>query len=374
MKFTPEDQKFMLLALGLAKKAEGTTSPDPLVGAILVKDGEVISTGYHDKVATPHAETWAIKKAGKKAKGSTLYINLEPCCHYGNNPPCTTNIINAGIKKVVAAMQDPNPLVNGQGFKILKDAGIEVKQGLFEKEAQRLNEVFLKYITTGIPFIVIKVAATLDGKIVTAKGSSHWIAGPESLKQAHHLRNVYDAILVGINTVLNDDPTLNVRLVKKVKNPIRIVLDSYGKTPINSNILNTSIAPTIMAISKQCPAKKVRAFEKKGVEVIVVPAKNGKLDLKTLFRELGKRQITSILIEGGGEVNASILETGLADKVLFFIAPKIVGGREAKTAVEGTGIAKLTDAWQIHDMSVTKTGGDLLVEGYLYQSETRLKQ
>ena len=363
--WTDDDVKFMQEAHSLAKSAQGRTTPDPMVGAVLVKDGQIISMGYHGEVATPHAEDWAIQKAGEKAKGATLYLNLEPCCHFGNNPPCTEKIIEAGVKEVVASMKDPNPLVKGKGFKILKRHGIKVRVGLLEEEAKKLNEVFIKYITSKMPFVVLKTAMTLDGKIATRTGASRWVAGKESRQYAHHLRNVYDAILVGVRTVLVDNPRLDVRLVKKVKDPIRIVLDSYARTPLKADILKTGTAQTIIAVGPKAPKKKIQQLKKAGAEVIKVSAPKGRVNMKDLFKKLAKKGITSVLVEGGGEVGASALEAGLVDKVYFFIVPKIFGGRDAVTPVEGKGVRLPSQAWHLKNIHFEKVGEDFLVTGYL---------
>jgi diaminohydroxyphosphoribosylaminopyrimidine deaminase/5-amino-6-(5-phosphoribosylamino)uracil reductase len=354
----------MRQALDLAKSAEGETTPDPLVGAVLVKQGRVIASGYHGAVAPPHAETWAIQKAGSAARGSTLYVNLEPCCHYGNTPSCTDNIINSGIKRVVAAIKDPNPLVNGKGFARLRRAGVKLEVGLSAEEARRLNEVFLKYIVTKRPFVVMKTAVTLDGKIATRTGASRWVAGPEALKFAHSLRNLYDAILVGINNVLVDDPQLNVRLVKKIKDPVRIILDAYGRTPPKSKVVTVRGGQTIIVVGSQAPAKKLLTLEKAGAEIMILPAPQGMVSLPALLKNLGERKLTSLLVEGGGEVNASFLQAKLVDKAHFIIAPKIFGGREAKTAVEGTGVALPKDAQWLKSSEISRLGEDYLISGY----------
>ena len=361
--WTDDDIKFMQEAHSLAKSAEGRTTPDPMVGAVLVKGGRTISMGYHGEVTTPHAEAWAIQKAGRQAKGATLYINLEPCCHYGNNPPCTDLIIKSGIKKVIASMRDPNPLVKGKGFRILRQHGVKVKVGLLEEEAKNLNEAFIKYITTKKPFVVLKSAMTLDGKIATKTGASRWVASKTSRKYAHHLRNVYDSILVGVNTVLVDNPKLTVRAVKKVKNPIRIVLDAHARTPLNADVLKNG-ARTIIVVGPKAPQKKVRALEKKGAEILKVPAPSGLIDLKKLMKKLAAMYITSVLIEGGGEVNASFLEAGLVDKALFIIAPKIFGGRDAKTSVEGVGIKVPSSAKYLRNIQLERPDTDILISGY----------
>ncbi|KPJ67609.1 hypothetical protein AMJ44_07250, partial [candidate division WOR-1 bacterium DG_54_3] len=305
--WTEDDIRFMREALSLAKSAEGRTSPDPLVGAVLVKGGRILSMGYHGEVTTPHAEAWAIDKAGEGAKGAILYLNLEPCCHYGNNPPCARLIVKAGIKEVFVAMKDPNPLVNGRGFRYLKQHGVKVKVGLLEEEARRLNEAFIKYITTKRPFVVLKSAMTVDGKIATRTGDSRWVAGIDARRYAHHMRNIYDAILIGVGTVLIDNPKLTVRLVKRIKNPIRIVLDAYARTPLKAKILNTRGAKTIVVVGPKASKKRLKALQRKGAEVLKINAPGGLIDIKVLMKRLGKRQITSLLIEGGGEVAASAL-------------------------------------------------------------------
>lgn len=359
------DKKFMREALLLAKATEGRTTPDPMVGAILVKDGRIISRGYHGEVTTAHAEAWAIQKAGKQAKGATLYINLEPCSHYGNNPPCADLIVRSGIKEVVAAMKDPNPLVNGKGFQLLRKKKVKLRVGLLEDEAQKLNEVFIKYISKQKPFVVVKVVTTLDGKIATKTGASRWVSGPETLKFAHHLRNVYDAILVGVNTVLVDNPTLTTRLVKKIKHPIRIVLDTLAKTPLKAKVVKNKDSKTIIVVGPKAKKKKVAALRKAGVEVLIVKVSQGKIDLATLMKKLAKLRITSILVEGGGEVVASALQAKIVDKMHCVVAPKIFGGRSAKTSVEGDGVKLPSQAWQLKEIKVNRLGTDILVTGYL---------
>lgn len=365
--WTKADHHFMSKALELARSAEGRTTPDPLVGAVLVKNGKIIATGFHGEVATPHAETWAIEKAeGKrqKAKGGTLYLNLEPCCHWGNTPPCTDAIIKAGIRRVVAAIKDPNPLVNGKGFAKLRRHGVKVEVGLMAEEAGKLNEVFVKYITIGLPFVCLKMAMTIDGKIATRTGASRWVAGPESLKFAHQLRNKYDAILVGINNVLIDNPQLNVRNVKKIKEPVRIVLDAFAQTPPKAKVVAGAGGGTIIAVGAQAPAKKVAALRKAGAEILVLPAPKGLINVKALMKKLGQRKITSVLIEGGGEVAASMVENNILDKAHFIIVPKIFGGRDAKTPVEGKGISLPSQATCLKQAACVKLGKDFIITGY----------
>jgi diaminohydroxyphosphoribosylaminopyrimidine deaminase/5-amino-6-(5-phosphoribosylamino)uracil reductase len=361
--WTEDDVRFMREALDLAKSAEGRTTPDPMVGAVLVKGGRIISVGYHGEVATPHAEAWAIQKAGEATKGSTLYVNLEPCAHYGNNPPCADQIVKAGVREVVLAMKDPNPLVNGRGLAILKKAGVKVRVGLLADEARQMNEVFVKAITKKTPFVLMKSSVTLDGKIATRTGASRWVAGPASLHYAHHLRNIYDAILVGIGTVLIDDPKLNVRLVKKIKNPVRLVLDSFARTPLKARVLSPGIR-TIIIVGPRAPQQRVEALRSKGAEILALPAPGGRINLKRLMKELYKMKITSLMVEGGGEVNASFLEAGLFDKAIWAIAPKLFGGRDAKTCVEGKGVASPSQARWLKKLHIERLEEDIIVSGY----------
>jgi diaminohydroxyphosphoribosylaminopyrimidine deaminase / 5-amino-6-(5-phosphoribosylamino)uracil reductase len=353
-------------AHGLAKSAEGRTTPDPLVGAVLVKAGRIIAMGYHGEVATPHAEAWAIQKAGAEARGATIYLNLEPCCNFANknNPPCTEAIINAGIKRVVASMKDPNPLVNGRGFAKLKRHGIKVEVGLMEKEGRHLNEVFAKYIRTKRPFVCLKTAMTIDGKIATRTGASRWVAGPASLRFAHHLRNIYDAILVGIGNVLIDNPRLDVRRVEKVKDPVRIILDSFARTPLRAKVLTTGTARTIIVVGPRAPEKKIEALAKKGAEILRVSAPNGRIDVKELLKRLGEMKITSLLVEGGGEVNSSFIAANAIDKAYFIIVPKVFGGRDAKTPVEGEGVAFPIQAKWLKNVYVDRLENDILISGH----------
>ena len=359
-----DDVRFMREALDLAKTAEGRTTPDPMVGAVLVKGGRIISVGYHGEVATPHAESWAIQKAGEDARGSTLYVNLEPCNHYGNNPPCTETIIRSGVKRVVASMKDPNPLVKGKGFARLRRHGVKVEIGLLDEEARRMNEVFIKYMSTGLPFVVMKSAMTLDGKIATYTGASRWVASTASLRFAHHLRNLYDAILVGIGTVLVDNPRLDVRRVQKIKDPIRVVLDTHARTPLKAEVLNVPGARTIVVVGPDAPRKKTEALTKKGAQIIVAKVKKGEIDVRDLLVKLAEIKITSVLVEGGGEVNASFVEAKLVDKAHFSITPKIFGGREAKTPVEGQGVRLPSQAHWLKSMHVERLENDILISGY----------
>ncbi len=364
-----DDEKYMKLALRLAIKAKGRTSPNPLVGAVIVKNDRIVGRGYHRKAGRPHAEINALNMTGERAKGATLYLNLEPCAHFGKTPPCTKRIISSGIKEVVIAMIDPNPLNCGNGVKELRKAGIEVKVGVLEKEARKINEAYTKYITTKKPFVILKTAMSLDGKIATKTGVSKWITNEKSRKYVHKLRSEADAILVGVETVLKDDPRLTSRvkgkgLRVKDKKPFRVVVDSRVRIPLGARVLNKE-APTIIATTKFAPKRKTEALRKKGIEILVIKDRDKKVNLKELLKRLGELEITSLLVEGGGKINASFLENGLVDKVLFFIAPKIIGGEEALTPVEGEGIKKIKDAIKLKDINIKRFGEDVLIEGYV---------
>jgi len=364
-----DDEKYIRLALKLAITAKGKTSPNPLVGAVIVKNSRIIGKGYHKKAGEPHAEINALNMAGGRARGATLYLNLEPCAHFGRTPPCTKRIISSGIKKVVAAMIDPNPLNCGQGVKGLRKAGIKVKVGVLEEDAKKINEAYTKYITTKRPFVILKTAMSLDGKIATKTGDSKWITNKPSRKYVHKLRSEVDAILVGIETVLRDDPRLTVRISDiryqiSDRNPIRVVVDSRTRIPLGAKVLNKE-APTIVATTKFASKKRIKTLRNKGVKVLVIREKDKKVNLKELLKRLGELGITSLLVEGGGKINASFLENGLVDKVLFFIAPKMIGGEEALTPVEGEGIERIKDAIKLKDISVKRFGEDVLIEGYI---------
>lgn len=345
---------------------KGRTSPNPMVGALVVKGKRIIGKGYHKKSGTPHAEILALEEAGKDAIDSTLYVNLEPCCHYDKKtPPCTDVIIKSGVKRVVLSMIDPNPKVSGKGIKILRKAGIKVEKGILEEESMRLNEAYIKYITTGSPFVILKIASSLDGKIATASGESKWITGDKSRKKVHHLRSEVDAVMVGIGTVLKDDPRLDVRLVKG-RDPHRIILDSKLKIPLNAKVLNTeSEAKTFIATGPDAPKEKIAALKERGAEIIPVDLSEDYINLSSLMKELGSRGIMSLMIEGGSETNASALKEGIVDKVLLFISPKIIGGHDSKGSIGGKSPERLSDAIILRDIKMKRLGEDILIEGYL---------
>lgn len=356
----------MWAALDLARRGRGQTSPNPMVGAVVVRDGQIIGTGYHRVAGGPHAEILALERAGEGAHGAVLYVNLEPCVHRGRTGPCVEAIIRAGIRKVVAAMEDPNPLVSGKGFRRLEEAGVRVERGVLEKKARRLNEVFIKQITTGRPFVIVKTAVTADGKTATRTGRSRWITGEQARAFVHRLRNNSDAIAVGIGTVLQDDPRLTTRLEEGGgRDPLRVVVDSRARLPIDARMIGLpSRAPTVLAATAGAPPEKRRALEEKGVEVWLLPEREGRVDLEALMVKLGERGICQLLVEGGGTLNYALLEAGLVDKLMLFIAPLIVGGRESPTSFGGSGVEGLEQAWHLEDLEIKRYDGDLLVIGY----------
>lgn len=358
---------YMNRAFELAKCGWGRTNPNPLVGAVIVKNGEIIAEGCHEILGCAHAEVAAFNNAKQCVEGSTLYVNLEPCSHYGRTPPCAKAIIEAGVRKVVVAMVDPNPKVSGKGIQMLKDAGIDVQVGVLEDEAKKLNEIFIKYITKKKPFVIMKTAMTLDGKIASLSGDSKWISGESSRQYVHTLRDRVSAIMVGANTVLKDNPFLTTRLPSKAgKDPKRIIVDSIGRTPIESNIFNiSSSSGVIIAATSKIDNNKERLFKDKGACIIKADGDTGHVDLPKLMDELYTMEIDSILIEGGGTLNSAALEAGIVDRVMMFITPKIIGGKDALTPVEGLGRQLMKDAIQLKDITVSRFDEDILIEGKL---------
>jgi diaminohydroxyphosphoribosylaminopyrimidine deaminase/5-amino-6-(5-phosphoribosylamino)uracil reductase len=363
------DSNYMSLALRLAQRAEGMTSPNPLVGAIIVKSGKILGKGYHKKAGLPHAEIEAFLDAEKKGhnlKGSALYITLEPCCHIGKRtPPCVDTIFEKGISKVVVGTLDLNPKVSGKGVEILKKKGLEVKVGVLEAKCKEINEAFFKYITTGMPFVVLKLTASLDGKIATFTGDSKWIGSETQRKHAHKLRNKADAVIIGIRTAIRDNPQLTVRLGEKTsRQPTPLVLDSKLRIPLESNLLRLHKSPIIATIPL-ADLKKVKELEKKGARVLIVdPEENRRIDPLKLVKKLGEIGITSVLIEGGGEVAASFLKKGVVDKIVFFYAPKIIG-EEGVNMVGKLKISSVTNALTIKKIKVKTIGEEFIVEGFI---------
>lgn len=361
--FLSYDEKYMRLAMQLAGNAIGRTSPNPLVGAVIVKDNRVVGCGWHRKAGTPHAEVHALNQAGELAQGADVYVTLEPCAHYGKTPPCAKALVEAKVKNVYGGLLDVNPKVAGKGFKILEDAGIHVEYGFLQDELRKQNEVFFKWIEHKKPFIVLKAAMTLDGKIATATGQSKWITNETSRAYGYKLRDIYDGIMVGINTVIEDNPMLTAR-VDGGKNPIRIVVDSSLKIDINANVVQDKSAKTIIATTDKADKDKILKLQAQDVDVIVVDKdKNDKVDIEKLLDILGQQNICSILVEGGATLSGSFVAKKLVDKVDFFIAPKIVGGKEAKTPVAGTGILNLQEALALKDIQIEKLEEDILIIG-----------
>jgi diaminohydroxyphosphoribosylaminopyrimidine deaminase/5-amino-6-(5-phosphoribosylamino)uracil reductase len=362
---TMQNKKFMQRALTLATRGKGRTSPNPMVGAVLTKGNRIIAEGYHRKAGTPHAEIITLKKAGANAQGATLFVTLEPCCHTEKKtPPCTKSIINAGVKKVVIAIVDPNPEVSGRGIRELKSAGIKTEVGLMGGDAQKLNEAFTKFITKRMPFVILKIAQSLDGKIATPRGESKWITGKKAREYVHKLRNEIDALLVGIGTVQKDNPSLTCR-IHGGRNPYRIIVDSSLQIPLNAKVLRFNDGKTIIATTKNANKGKIRSIVSKSNKVLVTRERAGKVDLKQLMQKLGRLDITSVMIEGGSSINASALSSGIVDKVMFFTSPMIIGGMDAVSSIGGKSLPSLKKAVKIKNMQVNKIGGDILVEGYI---------
>jgi diaminohydroxyphosphoribosylaminopyrimidine deaminase / 5-amino-6-(5-phosphoribosylamino)uracil reductase len=361
------DVSWMGRALELAARAKGRTSPNPMVGALVVKGGDLLGEGFHAYAGSDHAEVVALEEAGPAAQGATLYVSLEPCCHYGRTPPCVERILQAGIRRVVAACEDPNPAVCGKGLAALRAGGIPVEIGCLAEEAARLNEAFFKHVRTGLPFITLKVAASLDGKIATRTGDSRWITAESARRHVHQLRNEVDAVLVGIGTILRDDPLLTTRLgIADQRDPIRVIVDNLARLPLRAKVVNrASTAPTILAVSQKAPRGKVEALEREGIQVLVVENSPRRVSLERLVEVLGKRGILSVMIEGGAEINASALREGIVDKVCIFVAPMLIGGKTAPTAVGGEGIEEIAQALRLRDTRVERYGDDILVEGYI---------
>jgi len=360
-----DDIKFMQRAIDLSLKGYGFVNSNPLVGAVIVKDRKVIGEGYHYRFGENHAEVNAIESAKEDVKGATIYVTMEPCNHQGKTPPCTERIIMEEFSRVVIGMGDPNKNVKGNGLIRLMEAGISVTSGILENEIQKINEVFTKYLNTGIPFCALKTAMTLDGKISTYTGDSKWISNEESRKWVHELRHRYAAIMVGVNTIITDNPKLTDRSGHREKShPIRIVVDSSGKTPLNSKVLSKN-ARTIVAVTKKASRDLVEKIKVKGADVIVCPENEGRVNLDFLIRKLGKQGIDSILLEGGSRLNFSAIREGIIDKVYSFISPKMIGGDLAFTPVGGDGFEKVDDAITLNIDSIRRFNEDILIESYI---------
>jgi diaminohydroxyphosphoribosylaminopyrimidine deaminase/5-amino-6-(5-phosphoribosylamino)uracil reductase len=359
-----EDNVFMAKALRFARRGLGKTSPNPMVGALVVKEGQIVGKGYHRRYGEAHAEVIALRNAEGDVKGASMYVTLEPCCHHGWTPPCVDAIIGAGVSKVVVGTPDPNPRVNGKGIGILRDHGIHVRVGFLEERCRELNEAYFKHIRTGIPLVTLKFAQSLDGRIATKTGRSQWISSPQTLRLAHKLRSIHDGVLVGIGTVLADDPSLTVRHVKG-QNPHRIVVDSKLRIPLGAKILNDKdVDRTIIVATEGTNRKKAQNLHHLGAEILwVAKDHRGGVDLHDLLARLGRMGITSVLVEGGSKIITSFLREGLADKIVIVMAPKLIG-----KGVEALGDLKIRDlrkALRVSRMKTRRLGQDIVIEGRL---------
>ncbi len=363
-----DETMYMQLALTLAKSAKGQTGVNPLVGAVVVKEGRIVGTGVHLRQGEAHAEVHALNMAGIHTEDSTVYVTLEPCSHVGRTPPCAHRLIKDKVKRVVIATLDPNPVVTGNGVKLLRDAGIEVEVGLLQHEARQMNEVFNKYITKKLPFITLKAAMTLDGKIGTVNGDSRWISGEPSRLEVHRYRHEHQAIMVGIGTVIADNPQLTTRMQVEGSNPIRIVVDSMLRIPLDANVIQDRQAKTIIVTTKDCDPNKKLALLNEGIEVIEVNAGN-QVDLKQALHFLAKKEISSILVEGGATLAGAMMERQLVDKFILYIAPKIVGGDKAPSILKMKGILNMSNAITFDNIGYEQVGNDMRFIGYPTRSE-----
>ena len=357
-----EAEQYMQQALDLAKTAMGHTSPNPMVGCVVVKNGKLVASGCHERYGEFHAERNALTRCKEDLTGADLYVTLEPCCHQGKTPPCTDIIIERKIGRVFVGALDPNPKVDGGGIKILREHGIEVITGILEQECLALNEIFFHYITTGLPYVAMKYAMTLDGKIASANGDSKWVTGEKAREHVHFLRKKYSAILAGIDTVLADDPLLNCRTEEGV-DPIRVICDSHLRLPMDSQIVKTAGKIRTIAAYTDAEEETKKKLESTGVELLQISEKNGHVDLEKLIRTLGEKKIDSILVEGGGNIHGSLLQTGLVNRVYAYIAPKLIGGKNALSPVGGDGIEKMKDAVVLQNQEILHLGADYCIRG-----------
>jgi len=360
-----KDEAYMSMAFALAEKARGRTSPNPMVGAVIVKNDRIVGWGYHEQAGKPHAEIIALKHAADKVRGATLYVTLEPCVHYGRTPPCIDRLLQSGLSRIVIASRDPNPLVDGQGIKRLRQAGLSVTTGILEHLNQKLNEAHIKYITKKMPFVTLKAAASLDGKIASATGDSRWISSPASREYAHFLREENDAVMVGSGTVIKDDPLLTVRHGRRPGKKIaRVIIDSRLRIPLSARLLRAPLGgPVIIFTGANAPEFKVRALARDAVEV-VTDGRNERFGLERVLRELGRREISSVLVEGGSALLSSFLDQKLADKAVIFLAPRLIGGRSSPGLFGGRGADKIADGLQLKKPAYFNLEGDIIIEGY----------
>ena len=368
MKTTAHDIRYMTRALMLAARGRGRTSPNPMVGAVIVTGRRIVGEGFHRKAGTPHAEVIALQAAGPRARGGTLYVTLEPCSHTNKRtPPCVPAVLAAGIRRVVVAMCDPNPRVNGEGLRRLTRAGLSVTTGCLERQAGQLNDSYVHRMRTGRPLVVLKMAMTLDGKTATAAGQSQWITGPEARRHAHHLRSQVDAIMVGVRTVLADDPQLTVRLGRPIaRQPLRVIMDSGLRTPLTAKVLSHRLRQgTVIATTRLAPHARLVRLRRRGISLLVLPSEKGKVSLRACLKQLARMGINQLLIEGGSELAASALQSGVVDRLRLYIAPRLLGGNDAKGLIGGSCPADLVRALAVSRLSVKKIGSDLMLEGAL---------
>lgn len=358
----------MAQALLLARLAQGQVSPNPAVGAVLVKNDVIIGQGYTQPPGGDHAEIVALKQAGREAKGAVLYVTLEPCCHHGRTPPCTKALIEAGITEVHFPVVDPNPKVAGKGQAELHQAGIKIFAGEHAEEATILNEAFIKYITSGLPFVTVKFASSLDGKIATRDGDSKWISGESARKMVQHMRYEADAVMTGAGTIIADNPRLTVRIAVRGgithKQPLRIIIDGRGRTPTSAQLFSQP-GRTLLVLAEELENNVKNSFSAAGAEILAMPSNNGELDLKALMYILAKKEITNILVEAGGVLTGSLFDHGIVDKVVAFLSPMIIGGQEARPAVAGKGFEKLIQCAKLNRIKVDRVGEDIMVSGYV---------
>jgi diaminohydroxyphosphoribosylaminopyrimidine deaminase/5-amino-6-(5-phosphoribosylamino)uracil reductase len=365
---THADEEFMGRALALAERARGLTSPNPLVGAVVVAAGQVVGEAFHAAAGSPHAEIEALAVAGQRARGATLYVTLEPCTHWGRTPPCAPIVAASGVRRVVVALQDPNPIVAGRGLEQLHRAGIDVTVGVREAEAARQNRAFLTAMRQGRPHVTLKAAMTLDGKIADIHGESRWITGEAARQEAHRLRSDADAIVVGIRTVLRDDPQLTVRLEPPwPREPLRVVLDTTARIPPTARLIAAATAArALIAVGENAPADRLRRLADAGVTLVRLPSRGDRVGLPELLADLHMRQIRSVLVEGGARVHGAFLEAGLIDRVAVFIAPRLIGGHDATPMTTGAGLA-LKQALRLGPLAIRPVGEDLLIEADVYR-------
>jgi len=362
------DIRYMTRALQLAARGTGRTSPNPMVGAVVVSGGRIVGEGFHRKAGEPHAEIIALRAAGPRSRGGTLYITLEPCSHRRKRtPPCVPAILSARLRRVVVAMRDPNPLVNGEGLRRLKRGGLSVSVGCLERKAEQVNDSYLHRMRTGRPLITLKMAMTLDGKTATAAGESQWITGPQARRHSHRLRSQVDAIMVGVNTVLADDPRLTVRLGRPVpRQPLRVIMDSRLRTPLTARVLSRRLRTgTVIATTSHCPRSRLTRLRKRGISVLTLSGERGRVSLRACLKRLAKMGINHLLIEGGSDLAASALHSGVVDRLRLYIAPRLLGGSNAKGLIGGSSPLRLARAHPVTCLSIKKIGPDFMLEGAL---------